>query len=212
MSVDPEEERQRLARVYSSMTPEELETVAADGGSLTDIALGTLKAEIARKGLDITINEALAHLDVIEGRDLVSIRQFLDLPEALLAKGSLEASGIESFLIDGNMVRLDWFISNMLGGVKLAVKRDDAEAALAILNEPMPETLDVEGVGEYQQPRCPACEALDVNFEQLNRKVAYVSAWLGMPIPLQTRAWTCRSCGHRWEDPQTPESGKPENP
>jgi hypothetical protein len=210
MTSDPEQERQRLARLYSGMTPEELEKVAADGAELTDAALATLKTEIARRRLAITVNEAPAGVDVLEERDLVPIRRFRDLPDAQLAKGSLESSGIECFLTDDNMVRMDWFISNLLGGVKLLVNREDAEAAAAILDEPTPETLDVEGVGAYEQPRCPECQSLDVNFEQLNRKVAYTSAWLGVPIPLHTRAWTCRSCGHWWQDPDSVEPGDSE--
>lgn len=210
MIPDPEQERQRLDRLYSGMTPEELEKVAADGADLTDTALATLKTEITRRGLAIAVNETPADVNVLEERDLVPIRRFRDLPEAQLAKGSLESSGIECFLTDDNMVRMNWFVSNLLGGVKLLVNREDAEAAAAILDEPTPETLDVEGVGEYEQPRCPECQSLDVNFEQLNRKVAYTSAWLGVPIPLHTKAWTCRSCGHRWQDPDPVEPGDSE--
>lgn len=210
MTQDPEQERQRLARIYSGMTPEELEKVAADGADLTDTALATLKTEIARRGLAIAVNETPADVDVLEERDLVTIRRFRDLPEAQLAKGSLESSGIECFLADDNMVRMNWFVSNLLGGVKILVNREDAEAAAAILDKPTPETLDVEGVGEYEQPRCPECQSLDVNFEQLNKKVAYTSAWLGVPIPLHTKAWTCRSCGHRWQDPDSVEPGDSE--
>jgi hypothetical protein len=146
MIPDPEQERQRLDRLYSGMTPE-LESVAADGADLTDTALTSLKTEIARRGLAITLNETPAGMDVLEERDLVPIRRFRDLPEAQLAKGSLESSGIECFLTDDNMVRMDWFISNLLGGVKLLVDREDLEAAAAVLDEPTPEILDVEGVG-----------------------------------------------------------------
>jgi hypothetical protein len=207
MDLGPEQERERLAKVYAAMTPEELQKVADDGASLSDAARETLKTEISGRRLAITVNESPAGIDVIEERELVSIRRFRDLPEALLAKGSLESSGIECFLTDDNMVRMDWFISNLLGGAKLLVNREDAEAATAILDEPTPELLDVEGVGEYQQPRCPECQSLDVNFEQLNRKVAYTTAWLGVPIPLHTTAWTCRSCGHRWQDRDSVEPG-----
>jgi Putative prokaryotic signal transducing protein len=66
------------------------------------------------------------------------IRRFQNLPEALLTQGS-DSSGIECFLTDDNMVRMDWFISNLLGGVKLLVNREDVEAATAILDEPTPE-------------------------------------------------------------------------
>lgn len=200
MNPGSEQERERLARVYAAMTAEELQKVADDGASLTDVARETLKAEIAARRLAIAVSESPTGIDVLEERDLVPIRRFRDLPEALLAKGSLESSGIECFLTDDNMVRMDWFISNLLGGAKILVNREDAEEATAILDEPTPELLEVDGVGEYQQPRCPECRSLDVNFEQLNRKVAYTTAWLGVPIPLHTTAWTCRSCGHRWQD------------
>ena len=52
----------------------------------------------------------------------VTLRQFRDLPEALLAKGSLESAGIQVYLVDDNMIRMDWFISNLLGGIKLNVR------------------------------------------------------------------------------------------
>jgi hypothetical protein len=148
MVSDPERERERLAHVCGGMIPEELEKVASEGASLTDIAREALKAEIARRALAITVVEGPTGEDVFEARDLVSIRRFRDLFEAQLAKGMLESSGIECFLTDDNMVRMDWFISNMLGGVKLAVNREDVEAAIAILDEPTPETHDVEGFGK----------------------------------------------------------------
>jgi hypothetical protein len=31
--------------------------------------------------------------------------------------------------VDDNMIRMDWFISNLLGGIKLKVRAEDAEAA-----------------------------------------------------------------------------------
>jgi hypothetical protein len=37
------------------------------------------------------------------------------------------------------MVRLDWGASIVLGGVKLQVKPEDAETALALLDQPVPE-------------------------------------------------------------------------
>jgi hypothetical protein len=71
------------------------------------------------------------------------------MPEALLAKGSLDSAGIECWLIDDNMVRLDWFYSNLLGGIKLQVTQEDAEAANELLEQPIPENFDAEGTGDY---------------------------------------------------------------
>jgi hypothetical protein len=209
MGSDFDGERQRLTQVYFGMTLEELGLVVADSASLTDVARDILKTELARRGLAVEIDDTPADEYFFEERNLVSIRRFRDLLEALLAKGSLESSGIECFLADDNMVRMDWFISNLLGGIKLAVNQDDVEAATAILDEPVPETLDVEGVGEYQQPRCPECQSLDVNFEQLS-KIAYPSAWLGLPMPLHDKAWTCRSCEHKWQDQESVDPRNPE--
>jgi len=75
--------------------------------------------------------------DVPESRELTTIRVFVYLSEALLAKGSLESAGIECFLMDENMVRIDWFMVNILGGIKLMVAAEDAETARAFLNRPM---------------------------------------------------------------------------
>jgi hypothetical protein len=75
--------------------------------------------------------------DVLESRELVTVRVFVNISEALFAKGSLESAGIECFLVDDNMVRLDWFMVNVIGGIKLKVAAEDVEAALALLNRPM---------------------------------------------------------------------------
>ncbi|MGA8237170.1 MAG: DUF2007 domain-containing protein, partial [Candidatus Sulfotelmatobacter sp.] len=123
-----------------------------------------------------------------------------DLPEALLAKGSLESAGIECFLADENLVRLDWFISNFIGGIKLNVRVQDVGNAQKLLDEPILEGLYVQGVGLYEQPRCPKCQSLDVNFQELDRPIAYMSAFLRVPMPVQRPAWHCQQCDAEWED------------
>jgi len=57
------------------------------------------------------------------------------LLDAELARGALEAAGIEAFLFDDNMVRMDWFNANALGGVKLCVDAHNVEAANRVLQE-----------------------------------------------------------------------------
>jgi len=81
--------------------------------------------------------------DELNFRELVTIRNFRDLPEALLAQGRLESSGIESFLADDNMVRMDWLISNLLGGVKLKVEEANVEIAEEILNQEVADDFDL---------------------------------------------------------------------
>src|SRR5579871_1176083 len=136
-------------------------------------------------------------------RDAVTIRKFRDLPEALLAKGSLDSAGIECALADDNMVRMDWFYSNAIGGVKLLVSAGDAAEAEQILSQPIPDHLDVTDVGDIEQPKCPKCGSLDVSFRK-SQPAAYVAMALNVPLPFRERAWHCHSCDVEWEDDGVP--------
>ncbi len=195
-----QEQRQRLAETYAGMTDAELQNLARRPASLTEVAWAALDDELDRRNLELLEEEAPEDREELELRELVTIRQFRDLPEALLAKGSLESAGIECFLADENLVRLDWFISNFIGGIKLNVRVADVENARKILDEPILEGLYVQGVGLYEQPRCPKCQSLDVNFQELDRPIAYISAFLRLPIPVQRPAWRCHGCDAEWED------------
>lgn len=195
----PDRVRERITAIYAGMSDDELEKIAKSGDELSDIALQALESEIARRGITVAIAPPPG-FDVYELNDLATLRKFRDLPEALLAKGSLESAGIQAYLADDNMIRLDWFYSNLLGGIKLKVQPEDVDAATEILNQPIPETIDVDGVGEYEQPKCPACGSLDVAFRELNEFVSYGSAYLGVPVPIHKKAWTCHACRHEWKD------------
>ena len=133
--IDPERERQRLQEVYSRHSDGELEQIAADGSELTDIARKELRAELVKRGLYIGQPDESAEPAGMEFRDLVAIRTFWNLLDAELAKGMLNAAGIDAFLFDENMVRLDWFNANALGGIKLRVDAQNVEDANRILDE-----------------------------------------------------------------------------
>jgi hypothetical protein len=204
-SQDPIEERQRLTKLYAETADGELEAIAADSADLTDMARQALTEELARRHSDepkVADPGAGLEPDSVELADVVSIRQFRDLPEALLAKGALDSAEIESFLVDDNMIRIDCFFSNLVGGIKLCVKQEDADAALDLLEQSIPEKFEVEGVGPYEQPPCPKCQSLDIAFEDLNQPVAWISAYLLAPIALHSRSWVCHSCGQRWRQPE----------
>ena len=197
----------RLAELYSRMSDGELEKIAVDSASLTDVARDALAREAQRRALSVKLPDWPNDPNdpEVELRRLVTIRKFRDLPEALLAKGSLDSAGVGSCLADDNMVRMDWFISNLIGGIKLQVRPEDAAAATQILDQPIPEGFNVEGIGDYQSPHCPNCQSLDVSFEELNKPVAYASAYIGLPFPLHRKAWKCRSCGREWGHPDSGE-------
>ncbi|HKD83166.1 MAG TPA: hypothetical protein VKB58_00365 [Terriglobales bacterium] len=198
---DPEQERKRLADLYAGMSDGELESIAQDAAELTDLARESLRQERDRRQLDFPIGET-GQADDITWEDLVVAKQFRDLPDALLAKGSLDSAGIESFLVDDNVVRMSWFWSNLVGEIKLCVRAEDADAAVELLSQPIPAAFEVEDGGSFQQPTCPQCHSLDISYETLNKPVAYASAWIGVPIPLPRKRWKCHACRAEWqEDP-----------
>ena len=187
-------------KLYAGMSDGELEAIARDAHELTEPAARALSEERGRRSLRQDHEPDAVAQESVDWEDLIVVRQFRDLPEALLAKGSLESAGIEAVLADDNMVRMDWFISNLVGGIKLCVRPADADAAMEILNQPVPAGFEVDGVGEYQQPSCPSCGSLDISFEALNKPVAYTSAWALAPIPLRRKRWICHACGKAWQD------------
>jgi hypothetical protein len=140
MAIDPVKERQRLTDVYSRMTDAEMQELAEDAASLTDVARQVLN--------DPLQPDAGEPQDEVALRQMVTIRSFPDVMQAWLAKSSLESAGIECCLADDNMVRLDWGISIVLGGVKLQVRTEDAEAAIGMLDQPVPEEPDEDDTSQ----------------------------------------------------------------
>jgi Putative prokaryotic signal transducing protein len=139
---------------------------------------------------------------------LITIERFRDLPEALLAKGKLESAGIRCFLADTELVRTDWLLSNLIGNMRLQVRAEDAEEALALLHEPIPATFITDDFGgAYDQPQCPKCNSLDIAFEVIDRFWSYALMLLGIPIPVRKSNWKCYSCGAEWIE-QPPNSSE----
>jgi hypothetical protein len=145
---ETEKERWRLSRLYGSMSDGEVEKLAADAGSLSDAAKWALKLDLSRRGLKTKLEELSPPPEAAELSKVVNLRQYMTLPEALLAKSILDSAGIESCLGDQNIIRMDWFLSNALGGVKLRVREKDVEAATALLNRSRADGSDVENVDE----------------------------------------------------------------
>jgi hypothetical protein len=220
--IDPEQERQRLLDYYSRQMDGRLEQIATQAAGLSELAREVLREELVRRGLDVALLQP-ANIEEIppppavvepppeeplgvepslsgefEKRNLVTIRKFRDSLEALMAQSRIESAGIETFLFDDNMARMDWFWSNLLGGIKLLVDTDEAEAANEILNQPIPDHFEVEGFGDYQQPRCPQCQSLDISFEELDKAISYASIYL-VPFPVHRKGWICHSCSHTWK-------------
>lgn len=67
--------------------------------------------------------------------DLTTVATFTFPYEANLLKGRLETEGITCSLANENIVTVNPFYSNAVGGVQLQVRKQDQEKALAIIAE-----------------------------------------------------------------------------
>jgi hypothetical protein len=206
--IDQEKERQRLERFYAGMEDGELEEVSQEWLTLTKVAKGALRAEMMRRGMSVEEIDRLER----EGPPgavpaPVVIRRFRDLPDAWVAQSMVDSAGIESVLLDANVVGLNWLWSNAIGGVKLQVRARDAEDAILLLNAERPIEFEVPGFGVYRQPLCPKCGSMDVSCDGLNRPLSYASLIVGIPIPVKIRGWQCYLCKHMWkEEPEASSS------
>ena len=208
--VDPGTEYRRLAEFYSGQMDGELEKVASEADQLTEVARAALHAELAKRGLRARLSEqppeppapksSRSREDEPERRDTVAIRVFREPPNALLAKSSLESAGIEVELVDSNVIGVGWLASNLVEGVRLLVKAEDAEAAREILEQPIPDAFEVPGIGEYRQPRCPRCQSLDVSIPEPRNPFVQPHGLVLLAGPVYRWAWRCHSCHAMWED------------
>ena len=144
---DEQKERLRLAELCASVEDGELEEIAADVDSLTELARKALRSEMVRRGIQAPPAEKEDSKTAGSEREHsgpVMVGRYRDSGDAMIAKSMLDSAGIECFLADENLVLLDWFYSNLIGGIKLMVREEDAETARKLLEENIPEKFDAE--------------------------------------------------------------------
>src|SRR5215469_10567463 len=164
-----------FAKHYHSMSESELRELAADWHSLVDEARSALVTELASRGITFTEPAQQHEESDPEYRKLVTIRRYRDLSEAIVARGVVESAGIFCFLKDENLIRLDWQVSNLIGGIRLQVGADDVEAAKDLLSQPVPNEIFIPDQPGFIQPRCPRCTSTDISWERRGRKAALAS-------------------------------------
>jgi hypothetical protein len=119
MKPGPEEFETRYAR----MSEVELLELAQEYDSLTETAQSALRAEFARRHLEPPlIDEPVEEADPA-ARELVTVRRYRDLSEAIVARSLLESAGIAAGIRDENIARMEWQYSNLLGGISSAGRR-----------------------------------------------------------------------------------------
>jgi hypothetical protein len=194
MDIRPDD----LVKKYAAMGEPELQEFARLYDSLTGPAQDALRAEFARRNLS---PDSIGETDDPPVHpQFVTLRRYRDLSEAIVARSLLESAGIPAYLRDENLVRLDWFKSNFIGGGRLQVDASDEPAAAEILAQPIPDTIQFDDGLEFQQPRCPQCSSINIGLEG-SSGTAETAAYAVLPsLSGADEIWNCNECGSRWED------------
>jgi hypothetical protein len=196
---------------YAAMHEPDLMAIARRYETLTEPAQDALRAEFASRGLEPPLIDDHGDEDdepSVEQK-LVTVRRYRDLSEAIVARAVIEGAGMFCFLQNENIVRLDWQISNFIGGIRLQVAASDVAAAEEILSAPVPASIQMEGEPEYIQPRCPRCDSLDISFEGAGRGAALAALYFfSLPAPMGEKRWMCRNCGLVWADDERAEGAQ----
>jgi hypothetical protein len=188
-----------LAAQYAQMSETELMELARSYDGLLEIAQVALRAEFARRGLEPPLVE---EPEEWEFRRLVTVRRYRDLAEVYAGRSLLETAGIPAWIADENLVRMDWFYSNLLGGMRLQVDEHDEKDAREILEAGVPGTITYGQEEAYVQPTCPKCGSAEITLGGgTERGLSLVALYiLSIPVPPREAVWHCEACGAQWVD------------
>ena len=106
--------------------------------------------------------------------------------EAHVTKSKLDSEGFETMLMDEKTIDSDPLISNAIGGVKLAVHKNDFEKALEVYNEIRTYQQDTNGNDLF----CPACNSTQILTAPSQRKNIF---YMLFPFFEKTRH-ICNTC------------------
>jgi hypothetical protein len=185
---------EELTRLYSTFGDLELQALAGDMDELTDAAQSVLKAELARRGLDVSerseVTADSAPDDFAESplhafaamAPAECVFEFAELAVAVAARSALFAAGIES-VIPGRA-------PGSLSAPRVVVAPQDAMNAALVLSQPLES--DADGLADksvdFVESSCPHCGAVDPLLESVE----------------PTNQWRCEACDHVWSDEEMP--------
>ena len=140
---------------------------------------------------------------------VVFLESYYEPMAANLARTRLEAAGIPCFLSNEHLVSLMPLYSPVTGGVRLHVRRGDAEAALAVLqHEAVPLATEPDEASfaadapDPVAPRCPRCGSSNVAYGPATRNT--YGFWSGLlsvllRFPVRGHRFHCFHCGNEFE-------------
>lgn len=140
--------------------------------------------------------------------NLVTLRTYTSQSELAIVRSLLDSEGIETFVLNENLIQVQPFLSNAVGGIRLQVLEEDYDRANEVLTEvslvhpPVEDAVATreEHAGQvHKNPKdvvCPFCHSDEVLREKFSLPVFAISVLLlGIPIPFMSRKYHCFDCG-----------------
>ena len=147
--------------------------------------------------LSYTMDEAEADNNIV----LVTVATFPEAIEAHIYRNRLETEGIPCVIADENVVSNQPWHSIAYGGVKLRVRAQDQEKALALINEMRhgPQADETEDDEYSSPPTCPICESKRIKQKSNTGTWSLIKSVLFV-FPVETqKKFICLNCGYRWQ-------------
>lgn|GEM_PF-102055 len=133
---------------------------------------------------------------------LITLKTFSSDISAHLFKTRLESEGVECFILDENIVRLNSFYDLAVGGIRLQVRQEDFQRAKDLVEEWDDRPYLDE---EDRELECPKCQSTNVYAGFKSFKTA--AGWLTLAIslllviyPFYTKTvFRCKACGTEFD-------------
>ena len=125
---------------------------------------------------------------------MVTVATFPEAMEAHIFRNRLESDGIPCVLADENIISNQPWHSIAYGGVKLQVRVQDQEGALAIINE----IRHGHNLSVSEKETCPACGSDKIKTKRNVSFLKQVLLLLFAGSVGSRRQATCLNCGHAW--------------
>ncbi len=207
MQMDPSRDWQALSELYRSKSDGELNELAEDFASLTEVAQQVLRGEMQSRGLDdpsaprtpkqrVQRAQTGGDGENAEGEDAGGHEYTWKTPlcscssvqQAKQIHEVLRRAEIESW-IEGGANPWD------AGSMRVVVAADELDRARELLEKPIPQDIVDEAslqVPEYEVPACPACGAADPVLEDVE----------------PANQWLCETCGKQWSEGEAQPEGE----
>jgi ribosomal protein S27AE len=145
----------------------------------------------------------------MDAKALVAVAYFRDLADAEIARMTLQSFGVDCMLCDQELVRIDWSLSTAIGGIKLLVRSEDAEAAKELLAHDAVGDRDGDVLPLELLPSqwCPKCGSPRIATFNAVRRAGLAAALLGFPVVLAVERLRCGECHHIWRSEDSASSG-----